>query len=243
MAVSIRLGINLGGRTITADNVPDSTTISFVETQNIIQTINGNYISEYMEGNTVYVGVYYNDTLIGNLYTYDTTSGKVFTDVTLPEDYGIVNEVNYDAVFYPYISRNTDANIYAYTEDLNKVDIKGTVIFPDVLFNAGIPSGTFPKKYTLSKSAANYSHMKIYFATNNKLYNTIELYQPNGKTAYLMSGNTNGDPKFYIKYSGINISGTSINVINNSSGTVRINPTPTQDPEVKVCIVRVEAWN
>lgn len=238
MSAMLNIGIDLGGKTISA-NIPSG--VTFAERKTVIQTNNGNYIEEYVTNGTSYVTVYYNDVSLGNLYKYDT--GASYENITLPDDFGVVSEIDHYSVSYPYLSRNENGNVYAFTEDSNKVELMGTAVFPDVLFSGGIPSGTFPNKYTLSKSAANYSHMRIYFATNNRLYNSVDLYQPNGKTAYLMSGNTNHDPKFYIKYCEVTINGTSINVTANSSGTVRINPTPTHDAETKVCITRVEAWN
>lgn len=238
MSAMLNIGIDLGGKTISA-NIPSGVTIA--ERKTVIQTNNGNYIEEYVTNGTSYVTVYYNDVSLGNLYKYDT--GASYENITLPNDFGVVSEIDTYSVSYPYLSRTENGNVYAFTEDLNKVELMGTAVFPDVLFTGNIPSGTFPNKYTLSKSAANYSHMRIYFATNNRLYNSVDLYQPNGKTAYLMSGNTNHDPKFYIKYCEVTINGTSINVTANSSGTVRINPTPTHDAENKVCITRVEAWN
>lgn len=238
MSAMLNIGIDLGGKTISAD-IPSG--VTFVERKTVIQTNNGNYIEEYAESGISYVNVYYNDVSIGYLYTYDT--GASYNNITLPDDFGVINETDHSSVSYPYLSRTENGNVYGVTEDMNKVELMGTAVFPHVLFSGGIPSGTFPNKYTLSKSAVNYSHMRIYFATNNRLYNSVDLYQPNGKTAYLMSGNTNHDPKFYIKYCEVTINGTSINVTANSSGTVRINPTPTHDAENKVCITRVEAWN
>lgn len=238
MSAMLNIGIDLGGKTISA-NIPSGVTIA--ERKTVIQTNNGNYIEEYVTNGTSYVTVYYNDVSLGNLYKYDT--GASYENITLPNDFGVVSEIDTYSVSYPYLSRTENGNVYAFTEDSNKVELMGTAVFPDVLFTGNIPSGTFPNKYTLSKSAANYSHMRIYFGTNNRLYNSVDLYQPNGKTAYLMSGNTNHDPKFYIKYCEVTINGTSINVTANSSGTVRINPTPTHDAETKVCITRVEAWN
>lgn len=238
MSAMLNIGIDLGGKTISA-NIPSG--VTFAERKTVIQTNNGNYIEEYAESGTSYVDVYYNDVSLGNLYKYDTSAS--YENITLPDDFGVISEVNTYSVSYPYLSRTENGDVYAFTEDMNKVELMGTAVFPDVLFTGSIPSGTFPNKYTLSKSAANYTHMRIYFATNNRLYNSVDLYQPNGKTAYLMSGNTNHDPKFYIKYCEVTINGTSINVTANSSGTVRINPTPTHDAETKVCITRVEAWN
>ena len=238
MSAMLNIGIDLGGKTISAD-IPSW--VTFTERKTVILTNNGNYIEEYVESGISYVNVYYNDVSLGYLYKYDT--GASYENITLPDDFGVISETDHYSVSYPYLSRTENGNVYAVTEDMNKVELMGTAVFPDVLFTGSIPSGTFPKKYTLSKSAANYSHMRIYFATNNRLYNSVDLYQPNGKTAYLMSGNTNHDPKFYIKYCEVTINGTSINVTANSSGTVRINPTPTHDAETKVCITRVEAWN
>ena len=238
MSAMLNIGIDLGGKTISAD-IPSW--VTFSERKTVIQTNNGNYIEEYAESGISYVTVYYNDVSLGNLYKYDT--GASYENITLPDDFGVISEIDHYSVSYPYLLRTENGDVYAFTEDMNKVELMGTAVFPDVLFTGNIPSGTFPNRYTLSKSAVNYSHMRIYFATNNRLYNSVDLYQPNGKTAYLMSGNTNHDPKFYIKYCEVTINGTSINVTANSSGTVRINPTPTHDAETKVCITRVEAWN
>ena len=241
MSALLSIGIDLGGRMISASTLPSGTV--FTQAESVIWTHNGNYIEEYASSGTSYLRVYYNGSSFGYLYTYASGSGASYRNITLPDEFGVITEVNVNAVAYPYIVRTDNENVYAFSEDLNKVGLKGTAVYPDVLFNAGIPSETFPKKYTLSKSSASYSHMRIYFATNNKLYSSIDVYRPNGKTVYLMSGNTNHDPKFYIKYTEVKINSMSIDVTANSFGTVRINPTPTHNAVNKVCIVRVEAWN
>lgn len=68
---------------------------------------------------------------------------------------------------------------------------------------------------TLSQSAANFSWIEIFYRDYDNHYNSVKVYAPNGKKAwlsggYIDSGHTNGNEK----YATVSISGTSITKTN-----------------------------
>lgn len=63
---------------------------------------------------------------------------------------------------------------------------------------------------TLSDSSANYEYIEIFFRDNDGNYNSIKIYQPNGKNASLISQYNNGGTTVWFKIAIVAISGTSI---------------------------------
>ena len=94
---------------------------------------------------------------------------------------------------------------------------------------------------SLSASAANYNHMRIYFRANdgNNQVNSVDVYSPNGKTASLslVSPDNNG---IWVNGAQVAISGTSITRTSNKNAHIGTNQTSTTQV---IMIIRVEAWN
>lgn len=95
---------------------------------------------------------------------------------------------------------------------------------------------------TLSDSAENYSKIKIYFRDNDNNRNSVEIFQPNGKSVSLLTcaaGGTNA----YIKMKNVTISGTSITRKTNDSVSQFRTNTPNTSADNYIYILRVEGIN
>jgi hypothetical protein len=106
----------------------------------------------------------------------------------------------------------------------------------------------FNQEVTLSKSAANYNHMCIYYKTNDSFYGSVDVYNPNGKLVFLACGMVimNSASAFY-KAKGVLINGTVINTYVDTqgyvSGEVKLTGGTTTGTTDRIAITRVEAWN
>lgn len=130
--------------------------------------------------------------------------------------------------------------------DFNSNDSKNAwlkALTPDVLYT-GDSNGTIE----LSASAADYTHMKIYYRVFNdsNAYRSVKIYQPDGKNVNLfagVAGNNNG--YFWPAGRDIYINGTSISTRATnryySASTVTAS-SRTVSKTNSVYIVRVEAW-
>ncbi len=83
---------------------------------------------------------------------------------------------------------------------------------PTVLFSND--AGT-KENITLSDSAANYEYLEIFFTNNDRTYNSVKVYKPNGKIVSLMSIYNNNDDRIWFKTALYTISGTTMFVGNN----------------------------
>ena len=113
---------------------------------------------------------------------------------------------------------------------------------PTVLYNNTSGSNS---TITLSQSAANFTHMRIYYNSDNSLYQSVDVYNPSGKVVglFMMEGDVNN---MYYKFAHINISGTSITWDNSMHGFGWLGNGGTNNVLVTakpLKIVRVEAWN
>lgn len=238
----LNIGIDLGGRKISASSLPSSTVFS--EDAVVLRTQNGNYIREYPYTSSIsHLDVFYNGESFSSLFAHNNTiTAGTYYDVTLPDDFGVVTEVNEESVSYPHISREPNGKTYAFSEDLNKVELNGTALYPDVLFD-----GDTLGSVTLSASAADYSHMRIYFHTDDNLYSSVDVYRPNGKSVYLMSGisySSGNTTHAYLKAKSAYINGHSIVTGDGASPmNLRIYPSMTYTKKDVIYIRRVEAWN
>lgn len=250
MSAVLNIGIDLGGRTISASTLPSGTV--FPSDTVVLRTNKGNYIREYERGDgwscllLMYQGGFDQpDGFYVFLYQYKTGETAEYNDITLPDDFGVVTEVDEDSVSYPYILRTDHEKVYAFTEDLNKVELTGTVLYPDVLYVGNVPSGNiFPTSYFLNESAANYSHMRIYYATKDNYYSSVDVYQPNDKTVYLMSGSsTRSNSTAYLKAIAVTIDNSIIFVNESTAMNLKLSPSVAYADTHQVFITRVEAWN
>lgn len=96
-------------------------------------------------------------------------------------------------------------------------------------------SGNSNGNLTLSQSAANFTRITIYYRDNDNQYNSVDVYQPNGKLVLLAS---NWEGRFH-KMRSVTISGTSVN-------TARAYQTDTVDNHTDatnlIYIIRVLGW-
>lgn len=97
---------------------------------------------------------------------------------------------------------------------------------------------------TLSQSAANYDHMRIYFRKVNgqNQRGSVDVFSPNGQYVNMTvfePYHSQSVTWFASKTS--HIQGSSISVYDYSSG--RINSSPTSGSGDEIAIYRVEAWN
>lgn len=115
---------------------------------------------------------------------------------------------------------------------------------PSVLYNSSTgTTGTV----SLSVSAANYNHMRIYFGmkgSNNtwQAYSSVDVYSPNGKKVAISVITPPSSNTFYV-YEGLaNISGTSI-TRSGGYGWVMNDDCGMAQNYNYIYIVRVEGWN
>ena len=120
---TLTVGCDLNGRKL-ACAIPDTTVIS--ELKYIAKVNDDNYIAEDLravEGQTgdCSVGFYhYND---ADYIFYLRNSNSVVTNLTsinLPDDFGVVTEINKDSTLYDYITRNCHEKVYVLCEDFCK---------------------------------------------------------------------------------------------------------------------------
>lgn len=110
-----------------------------------------------------------------------------------------------------------------------------------VLYNS--TSGT-TGTVTLSASAANYNHMRIYYFDDegNKWNSSVDVYSPNGK--YVTLGWTVAtDAHVWVGGRVVYISGTSISTYSSYYGTATADGDSSFGHTNHCAIVRVEGWN
>lgn len=120
---TLTVGCDLNGRKL-ACAIPDTTVIS--ELKYIAKVTDDNYIAEDLrtvEGQTgdCSVGFYhYNDA--DYIFYLRNSSGVVtnLTSINLPDDFGVVTEINKDSTLYDYITRNCHEKVYVLCEDFCK---------------------------------------------------------------------------------------------------------------------------
>lgn len=132
------------------------------------------------------------------------------------------------------------AGVYFYDE--NGVLTMGELsLAPDVLYQDGTgTTGTV----TLSASAANYDHMRIYFRKSNDNWQcaSTDLYDPNGKYASLFVMNPrNANSDMWAAGKVVYINGTSIT--NQDYAEAQIGANTSGNSNNNVAIYRIEAWN
>lgn len=121
-----------------------------------------------------------------------------------------------------------------------------------VLYNNATGSAT---SVTLSSSAANFNHMRIYYSTNtaanatsyaNGGVSSVDVYSPNGKYVELLGAHRISDTQVQFRSAIAYVSGTSITVNSTSQGmyaNISNGSSPAVGKESKTYIYRVEAWN
>lgn len=112
-----------------------------------------------------------------------------------------------------------------------------TSSFRDILFN-----GSTSNTVTMSESAINYNRLRIFFRGSGATFNSVDVYSPNGKTVWLLSGNVENNGTIWMGIKQITISGNTIS--NTSTREVSISTSSVNNSNSNVIyIVRVEGWN
>lgn len=93
---------------------------------------------------------------------------------------------------------------------------------------------------TLSASAANYTHMRIYFYADANQYSSVDVYSPNGKVVSLVVINPSSNG-VWVNGAKVTISGTAITRTSDHNGLAGSENGGTPNRVIK--IVRVEGWN
>lgn len=137
----LNIGINLDNRSLSL-NIPDDTTIE--EFKYIAKVNSNNYIAEDIQ-NGVSIGYYHflneNDeaeTAIFYQYDGNTTSVNV-ENITLPDNFGTITEVNETATLFDYISRNSHEKVYVVSEDFAKTESMGKDDIKSFIRGYGVP--------------------------------------------------------------------------------------------------------
>jgi len=98
---------------------------------------------------------------------------------------------------------------------------------------------------TLSASAANYNHMRIYFRSNDgtEFVSSVDVHSPNGKRPNLVVVYDNGSNLMYFKAKTVYINGKSIANNGTGYGEAWVGNSYGRAGQNNVYITRVEAWN
>lgn len=122
--------------------------------------------------------------------------------------------------------------------DKTKLDGMGVILFDND--NQAMSGGI-----TLSETAANFSRLVICYKTNDGIYASAEVYNPNGKLVELSATGVSAatPPNLYYKVKHVLINGTSINTRNNNghyaTAQVRLGGTYTATEGDNIAITQV----
>lgn len=115
----LNIGTEMSGRAVTP-TIPDAA--EFTETKIVVKGYgNAKIVETVIDGA---VSVYYQTaTDSGTLYSRPVGESGTNTAVYLPDDFGVITEVDESAVSYVYLSRSDHDKTYAVTEDMAKVEL------------------------------------------------------------------------------------------------------------------------
>ena len=111
-----------------------------------------------------------------------------------------------EAIKNEYSESTSDTYSCDYVNDT--FELKPTILYKD---NTGT-TGTV----SLSDSSANYSFIEIFY-TSAYNYNSTKVYDPNGKSAYLLCGWFNGNTAGNVKIANVQINGNQIAKVNHTA--------------------------
>ncbi len=112
--------------------------------------------------------------------------------------------------------------------------VGGTTVLYD---NTSGTTGTI----TLSQSAANFSHMRIYYRDTDNLYNSVDVYDPNGKGLWLSSAAIESYGT-YFKRAAVQINANKITFTRNDEAFIKGSLYEINAGNY-IYVTRVEAWN
>lgn len=110
---------------------------------------------------------------------------------------------------------------------------------PTVLYNNTSGSNS---NITLSDSAVNYEYIEIFFRSNDNTYNSVKIYEPNGKSISLIAQYNNGSNIVWFKITIVTISGTSITRGNAVDGKLISNSSAFVGSTSNIYITRVVGY-
>lgn len=143
---------------------------------------------------------------------------------------------------YPIVLSDSFANngVLSYMTAANFRALLGVSAKPTQLYNnASGSSGTI----TLSSSAANYNHMRIYYKhSDDNTYSSVDVYSPNSKLVLLTIIEATSSAAWIVGRL-VQISGTSVSTYNNWYGEQNTTTGASYSHTNYVSIVRVEGWN
>jgi len=106
-----------------------------------------------------------------------------------------------------------------------------------VLYDGGTTGSNV--SVTLSESVANFKRLKIFYKNNDSYYNSVEVWQPQGKTVTLICDSAPAGSAWYGKVGTYSISGTNLTKVRSlqimANGTIYVDNAYTN-------ITRVEGW-
>lgn len=132
---------------------------------------------------------------------------------------------------------NNKADIWAAKGFFSALDFR-TVLYNNTAGTSG--------NITLSSSAANFNHMRIYWYDTGMGRNSLDIYDPNGKTFNAIAAEVNrtSGTKFWLDTQFYQINGTSMSYHSNRWGQFWCNGTDSGVSNTDaIRIIRVEGWN
>lgn len=115
----LNIGTDMSGRAVTP-TIPDAA--EFTETKIVVKGYGNAKITEIVDNGEVTV-IYETATDSGILYNRPVGEAGVNTAAYLPDDFGVITEVDETAISYVYLSRTDHEKTYAVTEDMAKVEM------------------------------------------------------------------------------------------------------------------------
>ena len=147
---------------------------------------------------------------------------------------------NHNGAYAPIThSNNEDIHVTA----AQKTTWDGKAPTPTVLYNNA--SGT-QSNFTLSQSAANFTHMRIYYFfsdSGKKITNSLDIINPNGAYPSLMTCQCDAN-NIYLKIAVLYINGTAVSFHTNANTWISNGGGATIQATTKtIRVTRIEAWN
>lgn len=147
------------------------------------------------------------------------------------------------SIGYPIILSNSFANdgVISYMTRSNFRNLLGISEKPTQLYNNATGSSS---TITLSSSAANFNHMRIYYKhSSDDVYSSVDVFSPDGKKVMLPIIETTSTTAWIVGRLVL-ISGTSISTNNNWYGEQNATSRNSAYNHTNMInIIRVEGWN
>ena len=170
---------------------------------------------------------------LDNTYQWNV---KVITTDSLGTSVSYVLFVDKGIPLIFFDKNKNSVGINCFPANDESLEVNGVVLSGVVLYSN---DNSQSANITLSSSSANFSYLEIYYKDNDGVFNSVKVYNPNGKTVYLMIQYPYQNGVTYIKSTQVSISGTSITPSNYSNMTIRSGQSPTLANDEYIYITRV----